>query len=69
MGGRPASYICYSPFTSTPQEVRSLADRQCGFSGLAVVGLIGQEFTPLRCGLLTPTVAGFRCGYGGGSLF
>ncbi|MGE5506574.1 MAG: hypothetical protein ACM31L_19275 [Actinomycetota bacterium] len=58
----PASYICYNSMLSDPPEVRSLAERQCSRSGLAVSGLIGQQFTPLRCGLLTPTVAAFSCG-------
>jgi hypothetical protein len=62
----PASYVCYSSALSTPDEVRAIAARQCGRWGLSVSGLIGQDFTPLRCGLLTPTVAAFQCSSGGG---
>lgn len=61
----PASYVCYNSATSTPTEIRTIAERQCGKSGMAVTGLIGQEFTPLRCGLLTPSVAAFQCGTAG----
>lgn len=59
----PASYVCYNSATSTPDEVRAVAARQCGKSGLGIAGLIGQSFTPLRCGILTPSVAAFQCGY------
>jgi len=58
----PASYICYSPVTAVPEEVRVIAERQCGRLGLAVTALIGQEWVPFRCGLLTPSVAAFQCG-------
>ncbi len=58
----PASYICYSSWTSTPAEVRATAERQCGHWGLRVTGVIGQEWAPFRCGLGTPMVAAFRCG-------
>jgi hypothetical protein len=58
----PASYICYNSMLSDPPEVRSLAERQCSRWGMTVNSLIGQEFTPLRCGVLTPQVAAFRCG-------
>jgi hypothetical protein len=65
----PASYVCYSSTFSNPAEVRGIADRQCGRSGMGVSALIGQEWTPLRCGLITPTVAAFRCGRGGSSYY
>ncbi|MBC7908663.1 MAG: hypothetical protein H7Y60_18195 [Rhodospirillaceae bacterium] len=58
----PASYVCYSSLTSTPEEVRAIAERQCAKSNLGVGSLIGQSWTPLRCGLLTPSVAAFQCG-------
>lgn len=58
----PASYVCYASMTSTPEEVRAIAERQCQRSNLSVVGLIGQSWTPLRCGFLTPNVAAFQCG-------
>lgn len=61
----PASYVCYNSAASSPEEVRGIAERQCAKSGLGVAGLIGQSFTPLRCGMLTPSVAAFQCGYGG----
>lgn len=61
----PASYVCYSSLTSTPDEVRAIAERQCAKSNLSVSSLIGQGWTPLRCGLLTPSVAAFQCGIGG----
>lgn len=57
----PASYVCYNSITGSPQEVRSIAERQCSRWGMVVKGLIGQEWAPARCGLLTPMVAGFRC--------
>lgn len=61
----PASYVCFNSTMADPTEVRAIAERQCGRSGMSVSALIGQEWTPLRCGVLTPTVAGFRCGRGG----
>lgn len=62
----PASYVCYSSAASSPEEIRGVAQRQCGKWGHQVTGLIGQSWTPLRCGVLTPTVAAFQCGgYGG----
>ncbi|MBX9634989.1 MAG: hypothetical protein K2X44_08415 [Magnetospirillum sp.] len=61
----PASYVCYSSMTSTAEEVRAIADRQCAKSNLGVNNLIGQSWTPLRCGVLTPSVAAFQCGSGG----
>jgi hypothetical protein len=60
----PASYVCYNSSWATPEEVRGIAERQCGKSGLGVSGLIGQSWTPLRCGILTPSVAAFQCGSG-----
>ncbi|HLO77420.1 MAG TPA: hypothetical protein VK196_13270 [Magnetospirillum sp.] len=60
----PASYVCYNSAASSPDEIRAIAERQCGKSGLGVSGLIGQSFTPLRCGFLTPSVAAFQCGSG-----
>ncbi|HSV28720.1 MAG TPA: hypothetical protein VLL76_04150 [Candidatus Omnitrophota bacterium] len=60
----PASYVCYSSMVSNPEEVRAIAERQCGRWGYGVAGLIGQSWTPLRCGALTPTVAAFQCGSG-----
>lgn len=60
----PASYVCYSSMVSTPDEVRAIAERQCGRWGLPVSGVIGQSFAPFRCGVLTPTVAAFQCGGG-----
>lgn len=61
----PTSYVCYATMTSTPEEVRTIAERQCQRAGMSVVGLIGQSWTPLRCGFLTPNVAAFQCGNGG----
>lgn len=61
----PASYVCYSSMTSTPEEVRAIAERQCGRLNLGVTGLIGQSWAPMRCGALTPNVAAFQCGPGG----
>lgn len=58
----PASYVCYTSSTTTPDEVRAIAERQCHRAGMSVVGLIGQGWTPFRCGLLTPNVAAFQCG-------
>lgn len=58
----PASYVCYSTAISDPVEVRDIAERQCGRWGLRVTGLLGQSWTPLRCGILTPTAAAFQCG-------
>lgn len=58
----PTSYVCYSTALSDPTEVREIAARQCGRWGLQVTGLLGQSWTPLRCGFLTPTVAAFQCG-------
>lgn len=63
----PASYVCYNSAVSEPAEVRAIAERQCAKSGLGVAGLIGQSFTPMRCGMLTPSVAAFQCGYGSGN--
>lgn len=60
----PASYVCYSNMVSDPAEVRTIAERQCGRWGYGVSGLIGQSFSPLKCGVLTPTVAAFQCGAG-----
>ena len=60
----PASYVCYSSWSSTPAQVRAAAERQCGHWGLQVAGVIGQEWAPFRCGLATPMVAAFRCGGG-----
>lgn len=58
----PTSYVCYSNMTSEPAEVRAIAENQCRRAGLGVSGLIGQSWTPLRCGFLTPSVAAFQCG-------
>ena len=58
----PASYVCYSSWVSEPAEIRAIADKQCRTSGLEVKALLGQAWTPFRCGLLTPEVAAFRCG-------
>lgn len=60
----PTSYVCYSSMINTPDEVRAIAERQCGRWGYGVGNLIGQSWTPLRCGFLTPTVAAFQCGSG-----
>ncbi len=60
----PASYVCYSSLVSSPDEVRAIAERQCGRWGMPVSGVIGQSFSPFRCGVLTPTVAAFQCGGG-----
>lgn len=60
----PTSYVCYSSLSSTADEIRLIAERQCARSNLGVSNLIGQSWTPLRCGLLTPTVAAFQCGGG-----
>ncbi|CAA7625765.1 hypothetical protein [Magnetospirillum sp. UT-4] len=58
----PTSYVCYSSVTAEPGEVYAIAARQCARSGQGVKGLIGQSWTPLRCGVLTPSVAAFQCG-------
>lgn len=58
----PTSYVCYSSLTTSPDEVRAIAENQCRRAGLGVAGLIGQSWTPLRCGVLTPSVAAFQCG-------
>ncbi|MGE5478252.1 MAG: hypothetical protein ACM3Q1_16475 [Bacteroidales bacterium] len=60
----PASYVCYNSAISEPADVRAIAERQCAKAGLGVSNLIGQSFTPMRCGVLTPSVAAFQCGYG-----
>lgn len=60
----PASYVCYSSMTSTPEEIRAVAERQCGRWGYSVSAVIGQSWSPMKCGLLTPTVAAFQCGGG-----
>jgi hypothetical protein len=62
----PTSYICYSPWTTSPEEVRAIAERQCARSGMRVNRLIGQSWAPMKCGPLTPEVAGFSCGNGFG---
>ncbi|TAN79896.1 MAG: hypothetical protein EPN20_00215 [Magnetospirillum sp.] len=61
----PASYVCYSTWLSDPDEVRAIASRQCQRSGMEVKSLLGQSWTPMRCGFLTPEVAAFRCGRSG----
>lgn len=61
----PTSYVCYANATTSPDEVRAIAERQCQRVNMSVVGLIGQTWTPLRCGLLTPNVAAFQCGASG----
>jgi len=61
----PASYVCYSTWTTSSEEVRAIAARQCRRSGMEIKSLLGQSWTPLRCGLLTPEVAAFSCGRGG----
>jgi len=61
----PASYVCYSTWTSEAAEVRAIAQRQCQRSGMDVKALMGQSWTPFRCGLLTPEVAAFSCGHAG----
>ncbi|MDO8607243.1 MAG: hypothetical protein Q7R40_11955 [Phaeospirillum sp.] len=58
----PASYVCYNTWLSEPEEIRAIAARQCQRSGMDVKSLLGQSWTPLRCGILTPEVAAFRCG-------
>lgn len=58
----PTSYVCYNNSLSSPVDVRAVAERQCGRWGMQVNGLLGQEWTPRRCGVLTPTVAAFSCG-------
>ncbi len=60
----PASYVCYSSLTAEAADVRAIAERQCRSWGMSVKSLIGQSFAPLRCGLLTPTAAAFRCASG-----
>ena len=63
----PASYVCYSTWLSEPEEVRAIADRQCRTAGMEVRGLLGQSWAPMKCGVLTPQIAAFRCGrYGYG---
>lgn len=61
-GQGPASYVCYSSTATTPDKVRAAAVEQCQGWGLEVTGLIEQSWSPLRCGLLTPTLAAFQCG-------
>lgn len=61
----PASYVCYNSATSSPEEVRAVAERQCAKSNLGISALIGQSWVPFRCGILTPSVAAFQCGSGG----
>lgn len=61
----PASYVCYSTWISEPEDIRAIAERQCQRSGMEVKSLLGQSWTPLRCGVLTPEVAAFRCGRAG----
>lgn len=58
----PTSYVCYSSMLSSPEDVRSIAETQCRRSGLGISALLGQSWTPLRCGFLTPSVAAFQCG-------
>ena len=58
----PASYVCYNTWISEPEEVLGVASRQCQHSGMEIKSLLGQSWTPLRCGLLTPEVAAFSCG-------
>ena len=65
----PASYVCYSTWISEPEDIRAIATRQCQRSGMDVKSLIGQSWTPLRCGLLTPEVAAYRCGRTGYDYF
>ena len=61
----PTSYVCYSNLVSTATEVRSVGEAQCARSGYGVSSVIGQSWTPLRCGWLTPSVIAFQCGSGG----
>ncbi len=65
----PASYVCYSTWLSEPTEIRAIAQRQCQRSGMNVKALMGQSWTPLRCGILTPEVAAFSCGRAGYEYF
>lgn len=65
----PASYVCYNTWLSEPEEIRAIAQRQCQRAGgMEVKALLGQSWTPLRCGFLTPEVAAFRCGRPGNSM-
>ena len=61
----PASYVCYNTWLSEPEEVRAIASRQCLRSNMEIKALMGQSWTPLRCGFLTPEVAAFSCGHAG----
>jgi len=65
----PTSYVCYSSMTSSPEDVRAIAERQCRKSGYGISSVIGQTWTPLRCGFLTPSVAAFQCGSGSSYLY
>ena len=62
----PTTYVCSSSMLSEPEDVRAIAENQCRRAGgLGVTRLLGQTWTPLRCGLLTPSVAAFQCGGSG----
>jgi hypothetical protein len=58
----PTSYVCYSSMTSSPEDVRAIGERQCRKAGQGLSSMIGQTWTPLRCGFLTPSVVAFQCG-------
>ncbi|MBF0325231.1 MAG: hypothetical protein HQL42_09170 [Alphaproteobacteria bacterium] len=64
----PTSYVCYSNLTSNPEDVRAIGERQCRKSGYGISSMLGQSWTPLRCGFLTPSVVAFQCGSGYSSM-
>ncbi|MBI5162316.1 MAG: hypothetical protein HY985_00265, partial [Magnetospirillum sp.] len=41
---------------------RTVADQQGARWSMQVTKVIGQSFSPGRCSVLTPMIAGFRCG-------
>ncbi len=51
-------YVCYAKNNTTPEQVRLLAEDECGRFGLSAV-FIGQNYE--LCPLMTPIAAGFEC--------
>ena len=51
-------YVCYAKNNATPEQVRVLAENECGRFGLDAV-FIGQNYE--LCPLMTPIAAGFEC--------
>ncbi|CAA7616230.1 hypothetical protein [Magnetospirillum sp. SS-4] len=63
----PTSYVCFaSGWSLSMDEVKAAATRQCAAYGMQVTRFIGTSFAPMKCGLLTPEVAAYACGQGGG---